>query len=979
MSNLQATFQGIEFATGRGADDRGAVSNEYADTVDGIFRRILALGSAYSRPREGATAEELEKAKIQAPFFCRPMQGNRRKTAAAKPWPIIVLDIDGCPKTAKPQIFEVCGGLSALVYETASSTEATPHLRIVAESNHLILPEECKPVAQAFAEFFYSKIPALADWRSPEGKRAIDPCAEKPAQFFYAPYADAAEKAQIFHGAPVDVDALLQEFGLIPTAKRGKKAAKTSAPADYIPATDADLSPRILPEGFIDPALKALEDKGLIIGDGKQRGEYRILCPFECEHSIKQGDADDDTVYRAAGTGGFINGSFICQHGGCKSREQREFFQAIGINYTAYRADLEETIKTPEYFRVSGGCFTADARRVYYKKANREGGYYDARPVFDRVDVLAQARNYDGGKWGRLIRFKDMDGVTKERILLDAELNKDGGTVIESLTDAGLRLYCRGGSGAASALLSDYLYFCPCKKRVLSTDRAGWHTQKSSGRLAYVIPESDTTPIGLDESEESAEGIRYFSQSRTGADWTVRGTADEWRENVGRYVPYSRPMILAVGASFSAPLAKLLNADSMTGGFHIVGPSGCGKSTVVNVAASIYGAPKGEKEGGRVVGWQGTANSLEIQAAVHTDGVLCLDEMGATDAKNAATMAGIVKDVIYRLSQGAEKSRAQANGELRARRTWFCNLLSSGESTARQFLEKGGQEAPEGLETRLINIAAAEEGGNVFDLFADGGADADTRARADKGEVAKKALDTIYLTVQKYCGAVGRDWIRYLADNQAEVPEKAERWKKAFAEAVKRYGEVTGAQQNRARYRFELCAVGYALACEAGVMDGDARHGVDACAYLFTQWAEEHSEGNGEDRKLISRLQAACSQPMNFPPFVEYCGTYSAPEVGRPVMGFREIERRENTGAVFETGTEAADDTDRIAAFWVLTEPFKKLTGGNVHRAAKMLKARGILKAGSGRAARTQKKIGGVNQTFYVLNAAALYPSDEGK
>ena len=774
MSNSQATFHTIEFATGRGADDKGAVSNEYTDTVDGVFKRILALGSTYSRPREGATAEELKEAKTQAPFFCRPMQGNRRRTVAAKPWPLIVLDIDGCPKTAKPQIFEVCGSLSALVYETASSTGDTPRLRIVAESNRLILPEECQPVAQALAEFFYSKVPALADWRSPKGTRAIDVCAERPAQFFYVPYADAAKKAQIFHGAPVDVDALLKEFGHTPTAKRGKKAVKTSAPAGFVEATAAELAPHILPENFIDPALKALEEKGLIIGDGKQRGMHLITCPFEHEHSMNSGESQ--TAYFEAGTCGYRYGTFHCMHT-CKGRHsQAEFFAAVGIDYDKYRADIDAQNGTPERFKALGGLFTADAFRCYFSKPMADR-YTPPAPICTRIEVLAQVRDPDGKRWGRLIRYHDGDGLAKECILSDADLAGDPATVRKVLASDGLRVLSWAQN--AAQLLAGYIYNCPQVKKARIVSSAGWYAPHGlNGRRVYVLPDET-----LGQTEAGAEEVRYYSETNTRADFSQKGTADEWRESIGRYVCQSRPLTLAVGAALGAPLAKLIGADEMGGGFHFFGSSSRGKTMAVKVAAGIYGAPvsSADVRNGRITSWQDTPAALMDRAIANNDGLLCLDEIataGGTSRSSRSTLA----QTIYNLSGGEEKGRLRVDASAKERRHWFVNILSSGEMTIRKMVEREGGKADVGLETRLIDVQADADGGEngIFDRLKPHGLTGENaRARADKGEAvenrgrspeAEAAFSAVGSAVGRFYGAIGREWLEYLTAKQDEIP-----------------------------------------------------------------------------------------------------------------------------------------------------------------------------------------------------------------
>ena len=976
MSNLQATFHTIEAGSGQG--NLGKANTTAFESFEAFAREVIRLGSCYPKEPAGLGEEAHTTYKRGAPFFCHPIDGDTKDDAHRLPTRLIFADVDGCPKTAKPQIFEVCGSLSALVYETASSTEATPRLRIVAEADRPILPEETPAVAQAFAEFFYSKVPALADWRSPEGKRAFDDCAEKLSQLMFCPHADAAAKAQIFHGAPVDVAALLKEFGCAPTAKRGKKAAKTSAPAGFVEATAAELAPHILPENFIDPALRALEEKGLIIGAGKQRGMHLITCPFASEHSIDSGDTQ--TAYYEAGTCGYRYGTFHCMHT-CKGRHsQADFFAAVGIDYDKYRADIDAVNGTPESFKAMGGWFTADAFRCYYAKAVGDG--YTARaPICARIVVLAQVRDPDGKRWGRLIRYRDEDGQAKERVISAEALTGDPAEVRKVLASDGLRILSWAQN--AAQLLAGYIYQCTQVKKARIVSSAGWYAPHGlNGRRVYVLP--DETLGQTDEA--GAEEVRYYSETNTRADFSQRGTADEWRGNIGCYVSQSRPLMLSVGAALGAPLAKLIGADEMSGGFHFFGGSSRGKTLAVKVAAGIYGAPvsSADVRNGRITGWQDTPAALMDRAIANNDGLLCLDEIGTAGGTSRGSRSALAQ-TIYTLSFGEEKGRLRADASARERRRWFVNLLSSGEMTVKKMVEREGGKADVGLETRLIDIQADADGGEdgIFDyLKPHDNHTANARARADKGEpvenhgrsrAAEAAFTAVGGAVGRFYGAIGREWLEYLTAKQDKIPAAAEALRKRFAAAVGDAPKSNG-QLNRAFRRFELAAVAYGLACDAGILGGDASEGLKAVGYLYRQWAAEHGDTNAEEKRILMNIRAVCEQPANFPRRVDFTLSVSA----RGVYGFK--VPREETGAEVPDENAGAEGFDPLGyLFHVLPSMFPKMIGDYSERDAKrVLKSRGILRTDKD-GKNVKARIGGVSKRFIVLDGAILSGKTEGE
>ena len=937
----------IRFAVGFGARDKGACTNETAPTFEAMYRRILELAKDYPAPAAGASADAVKAAKLAAPFFCRAMGGDGRRTKknteAAR---FIALDLDhGLTPKNKPQVVAACGLLSSFVYTTASSTEANPRLRIVIEAIREILPEETPAAVQALTAFLRENAP---DWPG-----EVDSCSEKREQFYCVPTSEAAKSAQLFHGAPVDVDALMAKYPAPVanhTAKKATDAAEARGkPADFHPATEAELTPPPLPADFIDPAVRALEEAGLMLGAGKAVGEWRIRCPFEHEHTTQADEGDSSTVYRAANTGGRRYGQFICLHAHCAHRPQDEFFKAVGVDNARYKADIDARTGRPEEFKAAGGQFTCDGARVYFAKSLGADGYAPRVALFDRLEVVAKVRDPKGQGWGRLVRFADADGVEKERIISDADTLGDGVNVRKTLASDGLRFYSMAKN--AADLLAAYLYNCPCWNRIRTVDAVGWFKPHGlTGANVYVLPSEtiaagDASPSG----EAGAEAVRFFSDSAVSADWQTRGTAEEWRKAVGVLVPLSRALTLAVGAALGAPLARLIDAADMTGGFHFHGAAGSGKSAALTVAAGVYGAPV---KGARLTGWSDTANSLEAQASANNDGLICLDE-ASTAGAGMRNKGAALADTIYRLSGGAEKGRLTRHCDARSRRQWFCLVLSTGEGALRHFVERADGTADVGLATRVIDVPVSPaEAGGIFD-------------KAEAGADVKALYARLYGGAEKHYGAVGRDWLTYLVHNQTAIAEKARPWAEDFATAV---GVVSAGQQIRAFRRFQLCAVAYALACEAGILGADAAEGVKAIAELFAQWADEYGEGSQEDARLIDRFQKACSQPANFPAFADF----AASNIGRTVMGFRGSDRDGEEGSE-DFSAPTAGEASAPVRFFVLPWAVGVLAEGVGPRGAiKVLKDKGILLAGRARS-RQQKRVRGVRYAFYVLDADALF------
>src|ERR1700745_1204478 len=109
--------------------------------------------------------------------------------------------------------------------------------------------------------------------------------------------------------------------------------------------------------------------------------------------------------------------------------------------------------------------------------------------------------------------------------------------------------------------------------------------------------------------------------------FNVRGSLDEWKENVARFAVGNSRLTLAVSVAFGAALIGPCGYES--GGVHYRGCSSIGKTTALVVAGSVWGGGGG----GYVQTWRATANGLEAVAVAHNDTLLVLDELAQINAQ----------------------------------------------------------------------------------------------------------------------------------------------------------------------------------------------------------------------------------------------------------------------------------------------------------------------------------------------------------
>ncbi len=225
-----------------------------------------------------------------------------------------------------------------------------------------------------------------------------------------------------------------------------------------------------------------------------------------------------------------------------------------------------------------------------------------------------------------------------------------------------------------------------------------------------------------------------------------------------------------------------------------------------------------------------TANALEAAAALHTDTIVVLDELGAVEAKEAAA-------AIYSLTGGTGKGRSRRDGSLRQSLTWRTMVLSTGEVRLTDKLIEGRLRARAGQQVRLVDIPAdADKGFGAFD----NGGDADD---------PKELADKIKIAAQTSYGIAGPEFVRRLiADGiqASEIKTMIDAFRKNYA-PIDADGQVL-----RVVDRFGLVAAAGELACDFGVVPWKKGEAIEASRRCFTDWY--NSRGGTEAGEVLAAI-----------------------------------------------------------------------------------------------------------------------------
>ncbi len=448
--------------------------------------------------------------------------------------------------------------------------------------------------------------------------------------------------------------------------------------------------------------------------------------------------------------------------------------------------------------------FRVDEAGTWFDPPLDDGG--EARPVrvCDPLHVTALARDAHDAGASLLLEFGAF-GKARRWLMPLETLAGDGAAYRAALLSQG---FMTPSDTKRRALLTAYLQSRRPRDLVRLVDRVGWHG------AVYVLPRET---IG----DADGERVMFTSEGPIEGAFEHRGSLDQWKDRIARLCAGNSRLMFAASCGFAGPLlAWAPGTDG--GGFHFVGDSSSGKTTCLRVAASVWG--------GRdfLARWRATSNGLEALAAQHSDCVLCLDEIGQLDPREAGEAA-------YLLGNGQGKTRAGRTGAARPRLSWRILVLSAGEAGLAECMTEAGKRTRAGQELRLIDLPAdAGAGRGIFEAlheFEGGG---------DLARHLTRASETTY-------GTAGRAWLEWLTDNTEGLARTLRERMDAIERAM--VPEAAAGQVQRVGRRFAVVAAAGELASAAGLTGWPAGAATDAARRCFEAWIAARPGGIGQSEE----------------------------------------------------------------------------------------------------------------------------------
>lgn len=457
---------------------------------------------------------------------------------------------------------------------------------------------------------------------------------------------------------------------------------------------------------------------------------------------------------------------------------------------------------------VEGTTYVVKDNKLYVESVKGDKTYDFL--VSSLIVVVANARDINGKNWGKVVRFVDPDNAVKQIFIRNSDLIANGRAIITQLSEDGLQV---SSNGKMIELLLHYLNMAPPmeKKMAICTDRIGWH-----GNI-YLFP--DNSYIGNSDTCVVYTGAASITAN------TVKGTVQEWRDNVAAICKGNNLLIFAICIAFASVLLRLLKVES--GGFHFFGTSSTGKSTTLFVGASAHGDPD------KIISsWNATAVGLEYNAKERNDSLMILDEMHETDEKTASKTG-------YSLFNPKGKTRGNKLGGVNEGAERRLNCLSSGEVSYGSFVK----DIRPGQAVRLNDIPAdMEKGFGVFENIHD-------------SESAKAFSERIKHVTTEYYGAPIRSFLEQLVNSDPNTVKDMyqEISAKFFTDYVP---EQADTQVQRVTSKYAVAALAGELATIMGITGWDENDAYSAVGVVFNKWLDNRGTiGQQEPERAVEQVK----------------------------------------------------------------------------------------------------------------------------
>ena len=250
---------------------------------------------------------------------------------------------------------------------------------------------------------------------------------------------------------------------------------------------------------------------------------------------------------------------------------------------------------------------------------------------------------------------------------------------------------------------------------IIVTNQIGWINNKYIN--TFVYPRYD---MSIDNNVFYKENGNYNKTFRH------KGTFDEFTKKILLPMLNKDIGVITISTAIASILLELLEVhESFI--LDIYGKNGKGKTILLSVIASMFGKPRDY-----MLEWEATKNGIISNATALNNFPLFLDDTKKCEDKDK------IVEVIYSLSGGKEKARANQDGTAKEQKTFKNITISTGETSLLNYIK--GESSGAGAYGRVLSIDTDE-----YTIFK-----------------SKEEADTIDTLSKKHYGIFGYEFCKWL-------------------------------------------------------------------------------------------------------------------------------------------------------------------------------------------------------------------------
>lgn len=345
---------------------------------------------------------------------------------------------------------------------------------------------------------------------------------------------------------------------------------------------------------------------------------------------------------------------------------------------TTVSNQIEQLKEKPNNY--SYGQYIFNGKYIYYEKTDKDGEVVETIVIYNgSLDIVSSNTDIDTNEETLVLKSK-MFGKEAETSVKKGLLSKSS-FAEEINNQKGFLIPPRNSMDVRDYIATQYRCLLASNKLTekLVTGKIGWIKYNNKDTFIYPRPE-----LSIDEK------IYYNENTTISERFKSKGDLEKYIDNVLYPLLAKKVGVIAVSATIGSLLLEKLNAhESFI--LDIFGKNGKGKTILLFALASIFGNPRDY-----TLEWNSTKTAIISNASDLNNFPLLLD-----DTKKCANKE-MIAEVVYSLSGGKDKARANQDGSSREQKTFKNITISTGETSLLNYLE--GESSGAGAYGRVISI-----------------------------------------------------------------------------------------------------------------------------------------------------------------------------------------------------------------------------------------------------------------------------------